>query len=130
MDIRILLVDDHGFVRDSLRALIRTQEAMEVVGEAHNGRQAIQMARELRPDVIVMDINMPVMDGIKATGHIAAENPEANILILSLRCDSSFVEAAMHAGAKAYLDKERATRELIDTICALAPGRTDPPTEP
>ena len=130
MDIRILLVDDHGFVRESLCALIQAQEGMEVVGEAHNGRQAIQMARELRPDVIVMDLNMPVMDGIKATGHIVTENPEAKILILSLHCDSSSVEAAMQAGAKAYLAKGGSNRELIDTICALAPDRTDPSTEP
>ena len=122
MNIRILLADDQKIIRDGLRALIQAQADMEVVGEAPDGREAVQMTRRLRPDAIVMDVNMPVMDGITATRQIVAEDPQAKVLILSMQCGSSFDAAALGAGAKGCLAKDRVFQEFVEAIRSLAVG--------
>jgi DNA-binding NarL/FixJ family response regulator len=119
---RILLVDDNEMIRDGLRSLIQARADMDLVGEASDGRQAAQLQRELSPDVIIMDVSMPGMNGIEATRHILADNPAAKVLILTLHSDSSFMAAALRAGARGYLLKEDAFDELAGAVRAVASG--------
>ena len=105
MKIRILIVDDHHSFRDVLKALLALQTDMEVIGEAPNGQEAIVLSRKLRPDVILMDVMMPVMDGIEATRRILAETPDMKILALSFYSDDGFVKGIMRAGALRYILK-------------------------
>ncbi len=99
MSIRIILTDDHQIVREGLRALVAAQDGMSVVGESSNGRQAVELAREMRPDVVVMDVGMPDLNGIEATRRILSENPHCKIIGLSMHSDRRFLGEMLKAGA-------------------------------
>lgn len=120
MKVRILLADDHEIVRDGLRSLIEKYPGMEVVAEAADGRTAVRLAKELSPDLIIMDISMPDLNGIEATHQIVAHSPRGKILILSMHSDARFVKQLFAAGAAGYLLKDCATEELMNAIRTVA----------
>jgi two-component system, NarL family, response regulator NreC len=124
MPIRILLADDHAVVRDGVRALLEKQTDMEVVAEAADGREAAQMAEELRPDVVIMDIAMPSLNGIDATRRILAARPQIAVVILSMHQDESYVLRSLKAGAKGYLLKDSLRSDVPDAIRAVVQGRS------
>jgi two-component system, NarL family, nitrate/nitrite response regulator NarL len=117
--IRVLIVDDEPLFTEMLQALLQVEEGIEVVGKAQHGRQAVELAHDLDPDLIVMDVSMPVMDGIDATRAIRAQNPTATILILTGGSSITEIDQARAAGAAAYLTKDRIGAELIDEIRSL-----------
>ena len=119
MDIKILLADDHKITRDGLKALLESQKNMIVIGEAENGRQAVRLALDLCPDVIVMDINMPELNGIEATRQIVAELPDTKIIALSMYSDKRYVVGMLKAGVSGYLLKNCAFDELVSAISAV-----------
>ncbi len=118
---RVLLVDDHAMVRQGLRTILDRYDDVTVIGEAGNGTEAVSMATDLRPDVIVMDINMPKMDGIEATKQIKAVQPETIVIGLSVNTSTQVMEAMKLAGAAAFISKEAAAEELYGTIAAFIP---------
>ena len=124
MPIRILLADDHTVVRDGLRALLEKQPDMTVVAEASDGRDSIRLAEEQSPDVVVMDIGMPSLNGIEATRRILAANPRTAVVMLSMHQDESYVLRSLKAGAKGYLLKDSLHGDVIDAIRAVAQGRS------
>ena len=124
MPIRILLADDHTVVRDGLRALLEKQPDMTVVAEASDGRDSIHLAEEQSPDVVVMDIGMPSLNGIEATRRILAANPRTAVVMLSMHQDESYVLRSLKAGAKGYLLKDSLRGDVIDAIRAVAQGRS------
>ena len=124
MSIDILLVDDHEVVREGLQRLLDTEPDMTVVGTAGDGREAVARARELHPDVVVMDISMPDMNGIVATQRIVTDLPDIKILCLSIHTETRFVRAIMGAGASGYLGKNCASRELVTAVRTIAGGNT------
>jgi len=124
MSIRILLADDHEVVRDGVRALLEKQVDMVIVAEAADGREAAQLAEELRPDVVVMDIGMPNLNGIDATRRILAAHPQIAVLILSMHQDESYVLRSLKAGAKGYLLKDSLRSDVLEAIRAVAQGRS------
>jgi two-component system response regulator NreC len=124
MSIKVLLADDHKIVRDGLRALLEKQEGMEVVAEADNGRTTVRLARELRPDVVIIDIGMPDLNGIDATRQIMAEVPGIKVVALSMHSDKRFVAQMFKAGASAYLLKDCAFEELVRGVEAVVSGLT------
>ncbi len=124
MPIRILLADDHTVVRDGLRALLEKQPDMVVVAEAADGRDSVRLAEEMSPDVVIMDIAMPNMNGIEATRRIAASCPKTAVVILSMHQDESYVLRSLKAGAKGYLLKDSLRSDVIDAIRSVAQGRS------
>ncbi len=114
--IKILLADDHTVVRQGLKALLSAEPDIEVVGEAENGRQSIQMARDLQPDVIIMDIAMPALNGLEATRQITRALPKTKVIILSSYSDDEYVQQLTEAGAAGYLIKQSAAGELLKAI--------------
>ncbi|SRR6266536_819249 len=114
--INVLLADDHTVVRQGLRALLETEEDMNIVGEAENGRQAVQMAKRLQPDVVVMDIAMPSLNGLEATRQVTKESPKSKVLILSSYSDDEYVKQLTDAGASGYLVKQTAAQDLVAAI--------------
>ena len=124
MSIRILLADDHTVMRDGLRALLERQPDIEVVAEAADGRECVRLAEEQSPDVIVMDIAMPNMNGIEATRRIMADRPRIAVVILSMHQDESYVLRALKAGAKGYLLKDSLRADVIEAIRAVSQGRS------
>src|SRR6266567_3050234 len=114
--ITVILADDHTVVRQGLRALLEAEEDMSVVGEAENGRQAVQMAKRLQPDVIVMDIAMPTLNGLEATRQVSRESPKSKVLILSSYSDDEYVQQLTDAGAAGYLVKQTAANDLLKAI--------------
>jgi DNA-binding NarL/FixJ family response regulator len=124
MPIRILLADDHEVVRDGVRALLEKQADMLVVGEAADGREAARLAEELAPDVIVMDVGMPNLNGIDATRRILAAHPQIGVVMLSMHQDESYVLRSLKAGAKGYLLKESLRSDVLDAIRAVSQGRS------
>jgi DNA-binding NarL/FixJ family response regulator len=114
--IKVLLADDHTVVRQGLRSLLAAEPAFEVVGEADNGRQAVQLTHKLQPDVVVMDIAMPQLNGLEATRQILKEVPTAKVLILSSYGDDEYVHQLTEAGAAGYLIKQTAAHDLIKAI--------------
>ncbi len=121
--IRVLLADDHQMLRQGLRALIEKEDGMSVVAEAEDGREAVELSRELEPDVIVMDVAMPNMNGIEGTRRIVAEQPGSRVLALSMHSDRRFVKEMFAAGALGYLLKDSAFGELVLAIRTLADDR-------
>ncbi len=124
MPIRILLADDHTVVRDGLRALLERQPDMTVVAEAADGRDSVRLAEEQSPDVVVMDITMPNMNGIEATRRILAASPRTAVVILSMHQDESYVLRSLKAGAKGYLLKDSLRSDIVDAIRAVSQGRS------
>jgi NarL family two-component system response regulator LiaR len=120
--IRVLIVDDHAIVREGQRALIDTEPGMEVVGEAKDGMEAIEMAGTLQPDVILLDLLMPRKDGIGATIEIKAKNPEARILVLTSFSEDEKVYSAIKAGAMGYLLKDSSPQEILTAISEVHLG--------
>jgi two-component system response regulator NreC len=122
--LRVLLADDHTVMRTGLRALLERQSNLEVAGEAENGRDAVSLASSLEPDVVVMDVGMPLLNGIEATKAILKQAPSTGIVILSMHSDESYVMRALHAGARAYLLKDSAASELLAAIDAVSRGKS------
>jgi two-component system response regulator NreC len=123
MSIRILLADDHKIMRDGLRTLLAQQADMQVVAEADNGRTAVSLARELEPDVIIMDIGMPEMNGIEAARQIKHHRPSARVIALSMHSDRRFVAGMLGAEASGYLLKDCAFEELAHAIHTVMSGQ-------
>jgi two-component system, NarL family, response regulator NreC len=123
MSLRVLIADDHGVVRQGLRALLEKSREVVVVGEAADGRDAVRLASELNPDIIVMDIAMPLLNGIDATTQITTRLPDVNVIILSMYSDESYVLRALSAGAKGYLLKDSAETDILPAVQAVAQGR-------
>jgi two-component system response regulator NreC len=124
MPIRILLADDHTVVRDGLRALLEKQTDMAIVAEAADGRDSVRLAEEHAPDVVIMDIAMPNMNGIEATRRIVAGCPGTAVVILSMHQDESYVLRSLKAGAKGYLLKDSLRSDVIEAVRAVAQGRS------
>ena len=115
-DITLLLADDHTVVRQGLKAFLSAEPGLKVVGEAADGKEAVQLARKLKPNVILLDITMPVLNGLEATREICTENPDARIIILSSHDDDEYIEELTGAGAIGYLLKQTAPKDLIAAI--------------
>ena len=124
MTIRILLVDDHKITRDGLRAMFEKLPDTEVVGEAESGREAVKLTRELKPDVIIMDISMPDLNGIDATQQILAESPKIKVIALSMYSDRRYVIGMLKAGVSGYLLKSCAFDELANAVNAVVKNRS------
>ena len=120
--LRVLLADDHKVVRDGLRLLIDGQRDMRVVGEAGNGKEALQQARDLKPDVVVMDLSMPELNGLQATERLKAERPEVKVVALTVHEDPSYLLQLCKAGAVGYVLKRSAGDDLIHAIRTVAGG--------
>lgn len=124
MTMRILLVDDHEIMREGMCALLKKRPDAEVVGQAADGRAAIKMVQELRPDVVIMDIGMPNLNGIEATRQMLTDNPHIKVMALSTHSDGSIVAKMIKAGATGYMLKESAFAELMDGLNAMMNGKT------
>jgi DNA-binding NarL/FixJ family response regulator len=122
--IRILIADDHAVVREGTRRILEQEPDMEVVGEAGDGEETVTMATSLKPDVAIVDISMPKMDGIEATKKIKAVTPSVNVLILSAYDDDQFIFSLLEAGAAGYLLKSIRSRELLDAVRAVYSGES------
>lgn len=122
MSIAVFLADDHTIVRDGLRSLLEAHGDVKIVGEAANGRDAVKAVRKLKPDVVIMDILMADLNGIEATEQICRECPATRVVILSMQSSSESILRALRAGARGYLFKESAGRELIQAIHAVRAG--------
>lgn len=122
--ITVLLAEDHAVVRQGLRALLEADGRFLVIGEAQNGREAVQFAATRRPDVILMDIAMPVLNGLEATRQIIAANPAARVAVLSAHSDEIYVERANAAGVAGFLEKRMSAEHLTKAIREIAAGRT------
>jgi DNA-binding NarL/FixJ family response regulator len=122
--IRLLLVDDQSLIRRGLRALLKTDPELEVVGEAENGQEAIALVENLQPDVILMDVRMPVMDGVEGTREICQRFPQTKVLILTTFDDRDYVTQALQAGASGYLLKDTPFEELTQAIRLIKKGYT------
>lgn len=124
MTIKILLADDHRIMRDGLYALLKNEPDIEVVAEGNNGREAVEMSRKLKPNVVIMDMSMPGLNGIEATRQILALGDNVKVLALSMHADKRFVMGALSAGASGYVLKDCAFEELVQAIHAVAMNQT------
>jgi DNA-binding NarL/FixJ family response regulator len=122
--INVLLAEDHVIVREGLLALLNSEKDIKVVGEAENGHQAVELTRKLCPDVVVMDIAMPLLNGLEATRQILRANPATKVLILSAHSDDAYVEHVMELGASGYLVKQTAAHVLPEAVREVAKGGT------
>ncbi|HUB34901.1 MAG TPA: response regulator transcription factor [Bryobacteraceae bacterium] len=122
-NIRILLADDHTVVRKGLRLLLESQPEFAVVAEAANGREAVAMAEEQHPAVVVIDVGMPILNGIEAARQILAKLPQTAVVFLSMHSDESYVLRALKAGARSYLLKDSAEQDLINAVKAVSEGK-------
>jgi two-component system, NarL family, response regulator NreC len=123
-ELRVLLGDDHTVLRQGLRKILEERRDWRVVAEAGNGRDAVREALALNPDVAVLDIGMPLLNGIEATRQIARRAPSVRVLILSMHSDQAYVTQAVQAGARGYLLKDSAAAELIEAIAAVSTGKS------
>jgi DNA-binding NarL/FixJ family response regulator len=122
--VRILLADDHKLIRGGLRLVIDQQPDLSVIGEADDGRQAVELTKSLKPKVVVMDIGMPNLNGIEAARQITAMRPDTAVIILSMHSDEGYVLRALGAGARSYLLKDSATTDLVQAIRAVVEGKS------
>jgi len=132
MSITIILADDHRVVREGLRALLERHDDIKVVGEAADGREAVKLAATLKPDVVVMDISMPVLNGIEATQQVLEVSPSSRVIILSMYSTSEHIFRSFKAGAQGYLLKESAGEDVVNAVRVVREGRrylTDKITE-
>ena len=120
--IRILLADDHAVVRQGFKMILGAQPDMEIVGEAGNGREAVELADRLKPEVVVMDVSMPELNGIEATRRLAESAPHVRVLALSMHKDSVYVREILRAGARGYLLKDSVAGDLVSAVRAIAAG--------
>ena len=120
--IRILLADDHAVVRQGFKMILAAQPDMEIVGEAGNGREAVELAEQLHPEVVVMDVAMPELNGIEATRRLAASEPRTRVVALSMHKDSVYVREILRAGARGYLLKDSVAADLVSAVRAVASG--------
>ena len=120
--IRILIVDDHAVVRSGLRLLLEREDDLEAIGEAGDGKQAVQMARVLKPDIVLLDVVMPGSSGIDAAAEIRIESPDSRILMLSMQDDPTYVRQAFASGAAGYVLKDAADAELVEAVRKVAGG--------
>lgn len=120
--IRILLADDHAVVRQGFKMILDAQPDMEIVGEAGNGREAVELAQKLKPDVVVMDVAMPELNGIEATRRVMEAVTHARVLALSMHKDSVYVREVLRAGARGYLLKDSGAADLVSAVRAVARG--------
>jgi DNA-binding NarL/FixJ family response regulator len=120
--IRILLADDHAVVRQGFKMILAAQPDMEIVGEAGNGRDAVELTEKLQPDVAVMDVAMPELNGIEATRRLATSTPRTRVLALSMHKDSVYVREILRAGARGYLLKDALAGDLLSAVRAVAKG--------
>ena len=120
--IRILLADDHALVRQGFRMILASQPDMQIVGEAGDGREAVELGEQFHPDVVVMDVTMPGLNGIEATRRLVASNPRIRILALSMHKDSVYVREILRAGARGYLLKDSVDADLLAAVRAVAKG--------
>jgi two-component system response regulator NreC len=121
---RILLVDDHAVVRQGFKMILDAQSDMEIVGEAANGREAVELAAQLSPDIVVMDVAMPELNGIEATRRVIASDPHIRVIALSMHKDSVYVREILRAGARGYLLKDSGADDLVKAIRAVAGGES------
>lgn len=122
--IRLLLVDDQDLIRRGLNALLSTDSQLEVVGEARNGQEAVTLVAQLKPDVVLMDVRMPIVDGVSGTRQICQEFPDTKVLMLTTFDDQEYVSQALQAGASGYLLKDTPFEELTQAICLVHKGYT------
>ncbi len=122
--LRVLLAEDHETIRDGLKLLVNSQPDMETVGEADNGRVAVQLAQELLPDVVVMDVSMPEMNGLQATKRLKLQCPQVKVLTLTRHTDDGYLQQLLQAGASGYVLKQSKSAELLRAIRAVAAGQT------
>jgi two-component system, NarL family, response regulator NreC len=120
--IKVLLVDDHQIFREGIKSLLSARNDIKVVGEAEDGLEAIQKAKELKPDIVVMDISLKELNGIEATGKIVATMPKIQVIMLSMHSNLRYVKNALKAGARGYLPKDCAYKELVDAIHKVIKG--------
>src|SRR5690242_820094 len=120
--IRILLADDHAVVRQGFKMILGSQADMEIVGEAGNGREAVELAESLKPDIVVMDVAMPELNGIEATRRLASSVPHARVVALSMHKDNVYVREILRAGARGYLLKDSVAGDLVSAIRSVASG--------
>ncbi|MBV9505811.1 MAG: response regulator transcription factor [Acidobacteriia bacterium] len=120
--IRILLADDHAVVRQGFKMILQSQPDMEIVGEAGNGREAIELSDKFKPDVVVMDVAMPELNGIEATRRVTAAAPHVRVIALSMHKDSVYVREVLRAGARGYLLKDSGSDDLVSAVRAVARG--------
>jgi DNA-binding NarL/FixJ family response regulator len=124
MPLRILLADDHTIVRHGLRKILEEDRVWQVVGEAGDGREAVRLALELQPDVAILDIGMPLLNGIEAARQIVRRLPDTKVLILSMHSDEAYIIQALEAGAKGYLLKDTADADLLGAVAAVTRGKS------
>jgi DNA-binding NarL/FixJ family response regulator len=122
--LHLVIADDHEVVRKGLRALLEARPGWEVAGEAKDGKEAVQQVRDLKPDVIILDISMPLLNGLEATRQIIKENPKARILILTMHESDPLIQEVLNAGARGYLLKSDAGRDLVTAVDALRNNKT------
>ena len=122
--VRVLLADDHQLMRSGIRLMLEREPDLSVVGEASDGREAVALAKSLRPDIVIMDIGMPSLNGIEAAGLMTQENPELPIMIVSMHPDETYVLRALKAGARGYLLKDSAEADLIKAVHVVAGGKS------
>jgi DNA-binding NarL/FixJ family response regulator len=122
MNIKVFIADDHAIVRDGLRSLLEANPAVTVVGDAADGRQAVELVIRLQPDVVVMDISMPELDGIAATRRVLDTLPQVQVIVLSMIGTPEHISRALQAGARGYLLKESAGREVLDAVLSVHAG--------